>query len=225
MTILALFLSVIVGSFLGFFFFKNKELHGLVLSFSGAFLLSITLLDIFPHVYENHSSWVGLFVVVGVFLQLFLETVTKGAEHGHIHKHGVGGSIPYAVFTGLFIHAFIEGVPLQKSVGADILWAVVVHKIPVAMILFVFLSQVAPTRRHVYLFMLLFAMASPLGNLLGREIPEAYLVYALALASGVFLHISTVIIFESSDHHKLKIKKTVSLFLGFVLAYLSQGMH
>lgn len=221
MTILILIASVIMGIILGMLFQKSQIVPRVFLTFSGAFLLTITVLEIFPKLYlAEHTLHLGLFVLLGVFIQILLEAVTKGAEHGHFHFHGQH-DFPIAIFAGLFIHAFIEGMPIHGEDSEHLLTAIVIHKIPVALILFTFIARMTQDWKKQLLFMLLFALASPLGWWLGKYFSHAYLLPILAVVAGIFLHISTVIIFESSDGHKLKISKLLALLLGFALAYFT----
>jgi hypothetical protein len=42
-----------------------------------------------------------------------------------------------------------------------------------------------------------------------------------ALIIGVFLHISTAILFESSENHKFNLQKFIAILIGFAVAFLS----
>ncbi|MGY8916319.1 MAG: ZIP family metal transporter, partial [Flavobacteriales bacterium] len=62
---------------------KNKEAFKLVLAFSGAFLLALTVFELFPEAYANSNpKTIGLCVMLGILFQIFLEFFSKGAEHG-----------------------------------------------------------------------------------------------------------------------------------------------
>ena len=69
--------------------------------------------------------------------------------------------------------------------------------------------------------MILFSLMTPLGNYIAAHFEFATKYYApiTALVIGVFLHISTVILFESSEGHKFNLRKLVVIFLGIVIAY------
>ncbi len=65
---------------------ENKEGFKLLLAFSGAFLLALTIFELFPEAYVGtDSKTVGVFIMAGILLQIFLEFFSKGAEHGHVH--------------------------------------------------------------------------------------------------------------------------------------------
>ncbi|MRI62870.1 ZIP family metal transporter [Ornithobacterium rhinotracheale] len=221
MNIIFLIVAVALGAALGLVLGSNKLLNKLLLTFSGAYLLGVNIIEVFPSLYSSGSNSIkiGFFVLLGILIQIILEGITKGAEHGHLHNKN-HETFPLSVFLGLFVHALIEGVPLHGINGQHLLWAILVHKIPVAMVLFIFLSKSKLSPIKIGIFMLLFALASPVGYVLGNYLPQHLLTYALALAAGVFLHISTVIIFESVEGHKLKFKKISMVILGFILAIL-----
>ncbi len=135
MTYLALILSVLVGVLIVFGLKPSNKTAQLLLSFSGAYLLSISVLHLLPEVYEVKGLNVGLYILIGLLLQLILDFFSKGAEHGHIHVQ-LSQTFPWALFISLSMHAFMEGIPLANNHQHDhLLWAIVVHKIPVAIIL------------------------------------------------------------------------------------------
>lgn len=223
MIIFILISSVLLGSSIAYFFHHIKNLSRILLTFSGAFLLTATVLEIFPTLYHNANHNIGLFILLGVFIQIVLEAITKGAEHGHFHHHQ--SSFPLSIFIGLMIHAFIEGTPLKEDANHHLLITVAIHKIPVAIVLTGFILNITSNKIYQILFLLIFALASPLGYWFGHFLPVETTPYLLAIVAGIFLHISTVIIFESSDNHRLKLKKLIALLIGFAIAYLTIGHH
>ena len=109
MNYLLLFLSVAFGYVIALFL-KKRELRNMeiFLAFSGAFLLSITVFELLPHVFETPSKRIGVFIMIGILLQIFLEFFSKGAEHGHVHLHTESKKFPWLLFISLCIHAFME---------------------------------------------------------------------------------------------------------------------
>ena len=73
----------------------------------------------------------------------------------------------------------------------------------------------------------IFALMSPLGCILCEEfdIINRYHVEITAVIVGVFLHISSIILFESSENHTFNFKKFIAIVLGFAIAYFSLGSH
>ena len=108
MNYIILLLSVLVGSLLVLIIKPGNKIVRLLLAFSGAYLLSVTILHLLPEVYTVHTDAkrVGVFILVGIILQSVLESFSKGAEHGHIHIHSDGKEFPTLLFVSLCIHAF-----------------------------------------------------------------------------------------------------------------------
>ncbi len=223
MNVLALLLSVIVGVLLVLGLKPHTKIIQLFLSFSGAYLLSITVLHLLPEVYESQQVNIGLYILIGILLQSVLEYFSKGAEHGHIHAHPHLKGIPWLLFISLSLHAFFEGIPLGVANGNLLLWAIVVHKIPITVVLFIFLLNAELSKKYIYMFMVVFALMSPLGLSLSKEmvIFDSYHVEITAIIIGIFLHIATAILFESTQNHQFNFKKFISVLVGFSVAFIS----
>lgn len=219
MIYLALLLPVILGFALVQFSSPVKKRLQLFLSFSGAYLLAITVLHLIPHVFEASIDGIGIYILLGILIQTTLEYISKGAEHGHIHAHDFQSRLPWMLLISLSLHAFMEGMPLGLEMNTQLLWAIIIHKLPVAIILAIFLKESKLSKGYVFLFLSLFALMSPLGSLAASTF-EALQVYSAqinALIIGIFLHISTAILFESSANHKFNLQKFISILLGFSL--------
>ena len=223
MIYLALVIPVIVGFILVHLIKPNSKHLQLFLSFSGAYLLSVTVLHLIPEVFSHQQQHIGLFILLGIVLQTGLEYLSKGAEHGHIHGHDFEKRIPWLLLGSLCLHAFLEGMPLGLGDNENLLYAIVIHKLPIAIILAVFLKNSSLSKGFVFLFLFLFAIMSPLGSWLSGHfsVIHQYTDQINALIIGVFLHISTAILFESSENHKFNLQKFIAILIGFALAFLS----
>lgn len=219
--IIALLLSAVVGVILIYVFKPKAKLVNLLLTFSGAYLLSITILKLLPEVYHHGGNQIGIFVLIGLIFQLVLDFFSKGAEHGHLHELK-STKLPLALLISLSIHAFMEGLPLANHQHHDLLWAIVIHKIPIVMVLVSFLWFAKTKKSYALFFIVFFALMSPLGTILGGEIPFLikYQMEINAIVAGVFLHIATTILFESSQEHKFNIIKFSAVILGILIAVL-----
>ncbi|MCE2611883.1 ZIP family metal transporter [Flavobacteriaceae bacterium D16] len=215
-------LTVLVGYFLVLWLKPKKNLGiTLLLAFSGSFLLATTLFELLPSVYAvSTAKEIGLYIMLGIVLQIFLEFFSKGAEHGHMHFDEEKTIFPWLLFISLSVHAFLEGVPISEN--EPILYAVIIHKLPVALILSIFLVSSRIHSWQAALFMVLFSLMTPLGTYAAQSSPgiEIYYVPLTAVVIGVFLHISTVILFESSKGHSFNLRKLLVILLGLFAAYL-----
>lgn len=200
---------------------KNKERFKLLLAFSGAFLLALTIFELFPSVYEkSDSKTIGVFIMLGILLQIFLEFFSKGAEHGHVHLDSEKTNFPWLLFLSLSIHSFLEGFPIENH--DTIIYGILIHKVPIAVILSIFLLNSKIKLANAVFFIVLFSIMTPFGSYIAANFDFATNYYApiTALVIGVFLHISTVILFESSEGHKFNLRKLIVIILGIVIAYI-----
>ena len=204
----------------------------LLLSFSGAYLLALCVLHLIPELYENQQSKIGLYILVGFIFQLLLEQFSKGIEHGHFHAHASNEKqlFPFSIFISLWLHSFIEGMALidpnhnHEHNNTPLLMGIIIHKIPIAIVLVTLLIARLKSKSLITTFILIFAISAPLGLYLAQKFDTLFLndiSILMALAVGVFLHISTTILFESTENHKFNTKKFGIIILGFLLAILT----
>ncbi|WP_459213130.1 ZIP family metal transporter [Aquimarina rhabdastrellae] len=217
-------LSVSIG-FLIVILFKpsNQKNLKLLLAFSGAFLLAITVFNLLPEVFEDHmyAKQTGIWIMGGILLQIFLEYFSKGAEHGHVHLSKDRTKLPWVLFSSLGIHALLEGFPLHHTENG-LLIGIIIHKVPVAMILTTFLLQTKISKYKSLFFLMLFAFMTPLGSFIAETFTgiQAYYKQITALVIGIFLHISTTILFESNEGHSFNLTKLLVILIAIITAYL-----
>ena len=206
---------------------------------SGSYLFAITVLHLLPELFAMpvSSQRIGFYILVGFFLQLLLELLSKGIEHGHMEAYGghPQGVAPFTLLLALCIHAFLDGVILssphddtlhhQHTHGAGgLLIGILFHKVPVAFALTSVLRQLVPAQRTVIGYLLLFAVASPLGLWASHYCSQQSVlsgegwVALWSIATGSFLHIATTIFFEASPSHQPDVRKFVGSLAGASVA-------
>ncbi|MBI4929273.1 MAG: ZIP family metal transporter [Bacteroidetes bacterium] len=226
-----LFITVIIsGSSVLFFQIGGKTLK-LILAFSGAYLLAIAVLHLIPEIYSNANVKTGIFILAGFLLQILIEYFSEGIEHGHIHVHQhEEKTFPIAVMLALSVHSFIEGMPLageftetKKSLATGIM----LHNVPIAIALMSMLIQSGQKKGIAFFWLFVFALMTPLGALTGNllegnmHLITNYSNYLMAVVVGIFLHVSTTILFESSEQHRFHIMKLVTILAGMGLAIIT----
>ncbi|MEZ5015823.1 MAG: ZIP family metal transporter [Flavipsychrobacter sp.] len=207
-----------------------------LLAFSGSFLLSITFLHLLPETFEELNTKAGLFLLLGFFIQLLIQRLTHGAEHGHTHidhNHGHDHKTPLAsILLGLSIHAFMEGLPLgfnyrEIATEPSLYMAVAIHKLPEAMLVAAIVNKVSGKKQAI-ITLALFSMITPFSGMIATKLGMTYqfmsnLVLALIpVVAGAFIHIATTIFFESgTKHHTLTIPKIIAIVLGVGIGLLT----
>jgi zinc transporter ZupT len=212
---------------------KQKQVIKIMLAFSGGFLLSIAFVHFLPELYESDTPYsIGIFILIGFLIQLFLEYFSGGIEHGHIHVHK-NNRIPWALFISLSIHSFIEGIPLAGGeVNAhhdhlsaqSLLLGILFHQTPVAIALMTLLKGSGITNTKSWIILISFSLMTPMGLVFGKfahnAIDTLSMNLLLAIVVGMFLHISTTIIFEASENHRFNLIKLISIIIGVILAVM-----
>ncbi len=231
-----LFSSALLGGSL-IFLIKNdlsKKLK-LLLSFSGAYLFSITVLHLLPEVYASGDSYVGLYILLGFSFQIALEQFSEGIEHGHIHVHHHQHSVfPWGIMLSLSLHSFLEGMPLINSSNTHqhtehtLLYGIALHHIPAAFALTSVLYQSKLSKVKIFVFLAVFAIMTPLGSIFSSYLQSNsfhfisnYFNYIMGVVIGIFLHISTTILFESNVDHRFNFYKMIAIIIGAGLAILN----
>jgi zinc transporter ZupT len=235
------FFAVIAGFLIALFLKPQKKKNiKLLLAFSGAFLLSLTVLHLLPelflethlHHHEGENNLrlpVGLFIMIGILFQIGLEFFSKGAEHGHVHIHTDKNDelhhIPWLLFLSLCLHALLEGFPIQEN--TNLAYGIAVHHFPIAIILTLFFVNAKMEKKMVFGFMFAFALMTPLGTFLAEKMHFAqhYSKEISAVVVGILFHISSTIIFESNEGHKFNLAKITMIVLGFLLAFFMEMGH
>ncbi len=236
--IFLLILTVVIGSGIVFLLHKkeNKQLIKLLLALSGGFLLSIAFIHFIPELYESSTINIGLFILCGFLIQLLLEFFSGGIEHGHVHHHKKQ-HFPIAIILALGVHSLVEGIPLGHQLNGGILAThahhgndyslligILLHRIPVAIALTTLLKTTELNMAKIFAGLTIFALTAPIGVLIGYLGGSVVNVFnfdiLLAVVVGMFLHISTTIIFETSENHKFNLVKLITIILGGSVAYL-----
>jgi zinc and cadmium transporter len=230
-----LFFSVIISGLSVVLFKINNKSLKLLLAFSGAYLFAITVLHLIPEIYSRQNNTIGIYILAGFVLQIFLEFFSEGIEHGHIHVHEHAERVfPYTMMIGLSVHSFIEGMPLSGNLNAatdsyqnPLLIGIILHNIPIAIALMSMLMQSHIKKQTAVALLIVFAGITPLGTFTAHVINgglienvSQYFDRIMAVVIGIFLHISTTILFESSQNHRFNFIKFGTIIAGVAMALI-----
>ena len=234
----SLILSVVAGGFFVSYLHKSNkaQIIKILLAFSGGFLLSIAFNHFIPELYEDGNDSIGMYILLGFLVQLLLEFFSGGIEHGHVHVHE-GQKMPWGLFISLSVHSVLEGIPLGNELnhtlisselhhehGNSLLMGILFHQMPVSIALMTLLVHTKLKTREAWFILMLFGIMTPLGVVIGIfDLPILSFLdphVILAIVVGMFLHISTTIIFETSENHRVNLLKLGAVILGLVLALI-----
>ena len=228
-------------------FFLSLKIQGknlrFLLAFSAAYLFAISVTHLLPECYEGtNAKTVGLFILVGFFIQIVIEYFSAGIEHGHIHSHSDScrKHLPYGMITGLYLHSLLEGLPIYQSSNIEmansilttqqsLVFGITLHNIPIAIAFVTLLMEHQSGKAKTLLLLIGFAFMAPLGclvsymlNSFGVQNYEGFLKLSFGVVIGIFLHISTAIMFETGENHRYNLAKIMSMIAGvFLAAFIS----
>ncbi|MCW3076050.1 MAG: zinc/iron permease [Bacteroidetes bacterium] len=224
----------------------NQVSLRLLLAFSAAYLFSISIIHLLPEAFAatmsepsfNNVKLTGLFIVLGFSLQLAMDTFSTGIEHGHVHLHSkeCHDHLPFGIIIGLMLHSFLEGLPIynlnalplhSSPINHQLIYGLILHNIPISIAFVLLLKEHKTSRKNILFLLLGFSLMTPLGYLFsyslqsfGLQNYHQYSQAAFAIVIGIFLHISTAILFETSEQHKYNVAKIIMMVSGIILAYI-----
>lgn len=237
MYILFLIAPILLTGSLALVIRVNQVNLRLLLAFSAAYLFALSIIHLLPEAYEfGQVKQMGLFIVLGFTIQLIIDTFSTGIEHGHVHLHSTEckSHLPMGIVVGLFMHSFLEGLPVYNinpsqtsNINHQLVIGLAMHNIPISLAFAGLLKEHEAKTAKRWALLIAFSLMSPLGYLFsymlqnyGLKHYEYFGHMAFAVVIGIFLHISTAILFESSEHHKYNRSKILFMAGGIVLAYL-----
>jgi zinc transporter ZupT len=239
MDYLILLSSIALGALTVFLFRLNEPRHiKLLNAFTGAYLLSLTFLHLLPELYRgplagDHISAFALggWILTGFFLQIALDVISMGIEHGHAHS--LHGRAPVGILAGLCLHAFVEALALgdahshpDPATRRFLLVGIVVHNFPVSIALLGMLLQSGMKRASALGLLGLFAAMAPCGMFVSAHTGLAHYARELmAVVIGIFMHISTTILFEAGEVHRFNFGKLTAIVVGTALGIISVLAH
>lgn len=245
-TIFVLFVSVLATGLITFLFrkFFTKIRHYLT-TIGVSFVLSLICIHLLPEIFHNDVPNVGAYLLLGFVFQIILELFSRGIEHGHVHhhedshEHSINRTLA-SMFFGLCVHSLIEGIPLfildapvvhdghvhhvineSGNFSSIFFWAIMGHKIPVAIVLMLFLIHSKLSKIAVFGLFVLFAIMTPIGGVIGLYIGNSDYISSistilLAITTGMLIHITTLLVFEEYHNQKDKLKNIALIIIGLV---------
>lgn len=231
-----LFTAPLIGGMFATFYKKERSGNFPVLmGFVGAFLLSIVLVGILPHLYHENDASIAIFIMIGFFIESLLELIFGTHHHhhgegenGHTHHHA---TLPIGLFIALAIHSFAEGVPLTNRLGgnlgahAGLIFGIAFHELLAAFSL-VLLLRTAGIKKNILLILVIgYAIISPTGAFVGSLIPQTsdhvhVLPKLMAVAVGTILHVSMDVLGQPLHSKSKQMVKFIAIILGVAAGFI-----
>lgn len=217
----------------------NKKYLKLITIFGGAFLLAVCFINIIPEVFHssdlhhhhNEESYgfvfpIGASILIGFLLQLFLEQISKGLEHGHLHSNGENTSRSSSIMllVGISIHALLEGFPIISDGGVNtpMVTGIIIHNIPISIILVGSFISSGSGKGFSLLMLAIFGSMAIIGSQLNQvlSILHPYQNIIIGIVVGILLHVATTTLFDSEESHKYNLTRFLIILLAFIIVVL-----
>lgn len=166
----------------------------LILSLAAGFLISVTLLDLFPEAIRHAGSSAALVALVAyVLVHLSQHTLGRHFHFGE-ETHEVSEMVSISALVGLLLHTFVDGVAVSSSLrvssslGALVFVAVLLHKFPEGLAISSLFLAAGAGRGKALLSALALGTATFLGVVLTDQLGFLQ-SNGLAIAAGVTLYV------------------------------------
>jgi len=192
----AIFLVSLLAGILPLLYHKIHDLIPYFISFASGILISAALFRLLPESIELIDKFTGFPMLIGFivfyFPQKYVITDACDIDMEDISRLGM------LVFLGIAFHSLTDGISVGAAESVNILshisLAVTAHKVPDALALSMILIGMGMKKNRIMLFLLLFALTTPIGALitqamLNKTTPN-WVGYAIGFSAGNFLAIA-----------------------------------
>lgn len=195
-----------------------------MLSFAAGFLISVSLIDLYPHSLVVAGA-IAPAIVLGAYVLVHLTQHTIG-RHFHFGEetHSVSELIGVSALVGLLMHTFVDGVAVASglrvspALGALVFVAVLLHKFPEGLAISSLFLAAGARRRTAILAAAALGVSTIAGLLLTDELPFLR-HYGLAISAGVTMYVAASnLVPELQDRRGLRIPLSFVAGCGLYLA-------
>jgi ZIP family zinc transporter/zinc and cadmium transporter len=165
-----------------------------MLSFSAGFLISVSLIDLFPHSIEVAGATAPAIALVAyVLVHLTQHTIGRHFHFGE-ETHHVSELVSVSALVGLLMHTFVDGVAVasglsvSNGLGALVFVAVLLHKFPEGLAISSLFLAAGAGRTRALLAAGALGVATIAGVLLTAHV-SFLRTYGLAVSAGVTLYV------------------------------------
>lgn len=165
-----------------------------LLSFAAGFLISVSVVDLFPASIDVAGPIAPVIVLLAYLLVHFTQHTIGRHFHFGEETHTVSQVVSMSALIGLLMHTFVDGVAVASGLrvgprlGALVFVAILLHKFPEGLaISSLFLAAGAGRRKAILAAAALGAMT--IGGVLLTDQWSFLRTYGLAISAGVTLYV------------------------------------
>ncbi len=217
------------GLLLFFFHRMNATILSLLIALGAGSMLSVSLVHIFPEALAETGYAVYAFLAGFLVIYLIEEMLTPHAhdhghgDHSHEDPHEHYDHVALVSWIAVFVHTLFDGLAIRagwgisSDVGYAVIAGVAIHQIPVSLSLAAIFRGSKFRVRVQIIFLILFALAAPIGfivsDMILSNISIIFTWLATAFAGGSLLYVAAADLLPVIHGQKKYKYALVGLFL------------
>lgn len=199
-----------------------------MLSFSAGFLISVSLIDLFPQSIVVAGRTAPIVALASyVLVHLTQHTIGRHFHFGE-ETHSVSEIVSFSALVGLLMHTFVDGVAVASGLavstglGVLVFLAVLLHKFPEGLAISSLFLAAGAGRQRALLAAGALGLTTILGVLLTDQLGFLR-TYGLAVSAGVTLYVgASNLVPEFQDRPGLRIP--ISFVAGCGLYFVARSI-
>jgi len=210
-----------------------KKVQEYLIALGAGFLLALVFFDLIPVSLTTVGDVAPLCIVLGFFLLHFFEHTLVGHLHFGEETHldvMVSRAASLSAFSGLFIHAFFDGVSISAgmeynfTIGVLVFIAILLHKLPEGLTIASIMLAASQPRKTAFLASLAIGVATMLGIVVVffiSSVQKDAVGIAFAFSAGAATYVGASDLIPEINRSKNRVVPLI-VFAGMLLFYLSQ---
>ena len=206
-----------------------------LLALGAGFILALVFIKMVPASFEFIGTSAAIWILLGFATIHFFEHTVVGHLHfGEETHHDVmiSKTTGYSAFTGLFVHAFFDGLSISVGLqynlllGLLIFFAILLHKFPEGLTIGSIMMTAGFSRRIVFYSVVGIGLATFLGAcsvFLLDHVDVSFAGMAFAFSAGTITYVGASDLIPEVNKTKNRYPPLL-VFGGMVLFYLSEKL-
>ena len=212
-----------------------KQVQEYLIALGAGFLLALVFYDLIPESLSLLGSTGSLYIIIGFGILHLFEHTLVGHFHFGEETHTevmVSRFASLSAFSGLFVHAFFDGVSIAAGmsynyfIGLLVFIAILLHKLPEGLTIASIMIAASHPRKHAFIASLAIGLATMLGIMvvfLVSNLDKNAVGIAFAFSAGAAAYVGASDLIPEINRSGNRITPLI-VFGGMLLFYFSQDL-
>lgn len=210
-----------------------KKVQEYLIALGAGFILALVFLELIPESIEHLGHSAPLFMLLGFALIHFFEHTIVGHLHFGEETHTdimLSKTASYSALTGLFIHAFFDGLAISAAfhfdfyIGLMLFIAVLLHKLPEGLTIATIMLASNQSRKNAFWATTAIGLATMAGIFAVfflAEIDPTIIGVVFAISAGIATYVGASDLIPEINRSENRITPII-VFAGMFFFYLSK---